>query len=60
MNGTDVPEFSKTDFVGVFVVVDHKAFPGTVEQASAEAAGYSGQLAAYASGLIGSLTHSAG
>jgi hypothetical protein len=33
---------------GALVVIDHKSFPGTVDQAPREAAAYAGQLAAYA------------
>ena len=34
-----------------FAIVDHKSFPGTVEQAVRRAAGYAGQLAAYAAAV---------
>jgi ATP-dependent exoDNAse (exonuclease V) beta subunit len=34
-----------------FVVIDHKSFPGTAEQAATRALGYAGQLAAYAAAV---------
>jgi ATP-dependent helicase/nuclease subunit A len=41
-----------------FVVIDHKSFPGTVEQAFDRAAGYAGQVRAYAD-AIKAATHRA-
>ena len=38
-----------------FVVIDHKSFPGTIEEAGHRAATFSGQLAAYSSALSAAL-----
>ena len=33
------------------VVIDHKSYPGTLEEAAQRAAGHAGQLSVYASGV---------
>ena len=44
---------------GGFVVVDHKTFPGGVDAAAARAAGYAGQLLAYANAISAATSASA-
>ena len=39
------------EHAGGFVVIDHKSFPGSAEQAARRAVGYTGQLAAYAAAV---------
>jgi ATP-dependent exoDNAse (exonuclease V) beta subunit len=39
------------EHAGGFVVIDHKSFPGSAEQAAVRAAGFTGQLTAYAAAV---------